>query len=243
MAIHLTPTELGREAGMHRREVISKCMEMGVPIFQGRIDKTLFTTASRRRRRRGSWRSRPRRYDSLRRGHKWPRALLPIESPRGLATRPTSHRRGRGMEAVTARAPRRARARRRSPTCCRWRSRSTPTSPAQRHKVGDEWVDISYAELGEAVKRGRARAGRPRRRAGRQGLDPRPHPSRVDRRLLRHPHRGRHARHDLPDQLARGVPVRARTTPTRGRCSSRTPSSWPRSARSASECPELRTSS
>ena len=43
MAIHLTPTELGREAGMHRREVISKCMEMGVPIFQGRIDKTLFT--------------------------------------------------------------------------------------------------------------------------------------------------------------------------------------------------------
>ena len=42
MAIHLTPTELGREAGMHRREVISKCMELGVPIFQGRIDKSLF---------------------------------------------------------------------------------------------------------------------------------------------------------------------------------------------------------
>ena len=42
MAIHLTPTELGREAGMHRREVIQKCMELGVPIFQGRIDKTLF---------------------------------------------------------------------------------------------------------------------------------------------------------------------------------------------------------
>jgi len=43
MAIHLTPTELGREAGMHRREVIRKCMELGVPIFQGRIDKSLFT--------------------------------------------------------------------------------------------------------------------------------------------------------------------------------------------------------
>ncbi len=42
MAIHLTPTELAREAGLERREVISKCMEMGVPIFQGRIDKTLF---------------------------------------------------------------------------------------------------------------------------------------------------------------------------------------------------------
>jgi len=44
MPNHLTPTELGREAGMHRREVITKCMQMGVPIFQGRIDKTLFMT-------------------------------------------------------------------------------------------------------------------------------------------------------------------------------------------------------
>ena len=42
MAIHLTPTELAREAGLDRREVISKCMQMGVPIFEGRIDKTLF---------------------------------------------------------------------------------------------------------------------------------------------------------------------------------------------------------
>jgi hypothetical protein len=51
MAIHLTPTELGREAGMHRREVITKCMEMGVPIFQGRIDKTLFMTTLKERHR------------------------------------------------------------------------------------------------------------------------------------------------------------------------------------------------
>jgi hypothetical protein len=42
MAIHLTPTELARESGLERREVISKCMQLGVPIFQGRIDKTLF---------------------------------------------------------------------------------------------------------------------------------------------------------------------------------------------------------
>jgi hypothetical protein len=42
LANHLTPTELADEAGMDRREVIAKCMEMGVPIFQGRIDKTLF---------------------------------------------------------------------------------------------------------------------------------------------------------------------------------------------------------
>ncbi len=45
MAIHLTPTELARESGMERRQVIEKCMELGVPIFQGRIDKTLFTAS------------------------------------------------------------------------------------------------------------------------------------------------------------------------------------------------------
>jgi hypothetical protein len=44
MANHLTPTELAREKGLDRREVIEKCMELGVPIFQGRIDKTLFST-------------------------------------------------------------------------------------------------------------------------------------------------------------------------------------------------------
>jgi hypothetical protein len=42
MSIHLTPTELARESGLDRRDVISKCMEMGVPIFEGRIDRTLF---------------------------------------------------------------------------------------------------------------------------------------------------------------------------------------------------------
>jgi hypothetical protein len=47
MAIHLTPTELARESGLERREVISKCMELGVPIFQGRIDKSLFQESLR----------------------------------------------------------------------------------------------------------------------------------------------------------------------------------------------------
>ena len=47
MANHLTPTELADEMNMKRREVISKCMEMNVPIFQGRIDKTLFMTTLR----------------------------------------------------------------------------------------------------------------------------------------------------------------------------------------------------
>lgn len=42
MANHLTPTELAREAGLERREVIRKCVELGVPIYHGRIDRTLF---------------------------------------------------------------------------------------------------------------------------------------------------------------------------------------------------------
>jgi hypothetical protein len=44
MANHLTPSELAREAGLDRRDVIMKCVEMGVPIFNGKIDKTLFLT-------------------------------------------------------------------------------------------------------------------------------------------------------------------------------------------------------
>ena len=45
MAIHLTPSELARESGLDRRDVIVKCVEMGVPIFNGKIDKTLFLTS------------------------------------------------------------------------------------------------------------------------------------------------------------------------------------------------------
>lgn len=47
MANHLTPTELAREAGLERKEVLSKCLELGVPIFQGRIDKSLFLASIR----------------------------------------------------------------------------------------------------------------------------------------------------------------------------------------------------
>jgi hypothetical protein len=48
LAVHLTPTELAEELHMKRRDVISKCMEMHVPIFQGRIDKTLFLSSMHR---------------------------------------------------------------------------------------------------------------------------------------------------------------------------------------------------
>ncbi|HEY7953014.1 MAG TPA: hypothetical protein VID70_08490 [Solirubrobacteraceae bacterium] len=55
MANHLTPTELARESGLGRRDVLRKCLENGVPIFKGRIDKNLFlasikTTATGQRR-------------------------------------------------------------------------------------------------------------------------------------------------------------------------------------------------
>ena len=48
MANHLTPSELADETQMKTREVISKCMEMNVPIFNGRIDKTLFISNLRK---------------------------------------------------------------------------------------------------------------------------------------------------------------------------------------------------
>jgi hypothetical protein len=48
VANHLTPSELADEMNMKRREVISQCMEMNVPIFHGRIDKTLFISNLRK---------------------------------------------------------------------------------------------------------------------------------------------------------------------------------------------------
>jgi hypothetical protein len=42
MANHLTPEELSKELGIDRQEVIRICIQEGVPIYQGKIDKTLF---------------------------------------------------------------------------------------------------------------------------------------------------------------------------------------------------------
>jgi hypothetical protein len=42
MPNHLTPEELAKEMGMDRDEVIRICVEEGVPIYHGKIDKTLF---------------------------------------------------------------------------------------------------------------------------------------------------------------------------------------------------------
>ena len=42
MANHLTPDELSKELKIDRQEVIRVCVEEGVPIYQGKIDKYLF---------------------------------------------------------------------------------------------------------------------------------------------------------------------------------------------------------
>ena len=47
MANHLTPAELASEVDMKRQEVIARCVQLGIPIFHGRIDKTLFVASLR----------------------------------------------------------------------------------------------------------------------------------------------------------------------------------------------------
>jgi hypothetical protein len=42
MPNHLTPDELSKELGIDREQVIKLCVQEGVPIYQGKIDKTLF---------------------------------------------------------------------------------------------------------------------------------------------------------------------------------------------------------
>jgi len=42
MANHLTPEELSKELGLDREAIIRLCIEEGVPIYQGKIDKYLF---------------------------------------------------------------------------------------------------------------------------------------------------------------------------------------------------------
>ncbi len=42
MPNHLTPEELSKELGIEREEVIRVCLQEGVPIYHGKIDKTLF---------------------------------------------------------------------------------------------------------------------------------------------------------------------------------------------------------
>ena len=42
MPNHLTPEELSKELDMDRDAIVKLCIEEGVPIYQGKIDKYLF---------------------------------------------------------------------------------------------------------------------------------------------------------------------------------------------------------
>jgi hypothetical protein len=42
VANHLTPEELSKELGIAREEVIRVCVQESIPIYQGKIDKSLF---------------------------------------------------------------------------------------------------------------------------------------------------------------------------------------------------------
>jgi hypothetical protein len=42
MSVHLTPTELADELDMDRVDILNACNTMGIPVFHGKIDKTLF---------------------------------------------------------------------------------------------------------------------------------------------------------------------------------------------------------
>jgi hypothetical protein len=42
VANHLTPEELSKELGIEREEIIRMCVQESIPIYQGKIDKSLF---------------------------------------------------------------------------------------------------------------------------------------------------------------------------------------------------------
>ena len=42
MPNHFTPEELSKELGIDREEVIRVCLEESIPIYHGKIDRSLF---------------------------------------------------------------------------------------------------------------------------------------------------------------------------------------------------------
>jgi hypothetical protein len=42
VANHLTPEELSKELGIAREEIIRVCLEESIPIYHGKIDRSLF---------------------------------------------------------------------------------------------------------------------------------------------------------------------------------------------------------
>ena len=135
MAIHLTPTELAREAGLDRREVIDKCMQMGVPIFEGRIDKPSSWAAS-------SATGVPLARRTARAG------VAPLKAQYTLSS---NFKRRREMEAgtLTRDEPDNGLADDRRPASVG--GREVRVEVALRQKRDGEWHDVTYAAVGEIV--------------------------------------------------------------------------------------------
>jgi hypothetical protein len=49
MANHFTPEELAKELGMDAREVIRFCLQESIPIYKGKIDRSLLTVVMKAR--------------------------------------------------------------------------------------------------------------------------------------------------------------------------------------------------
>lgn len=47
MANHFTPEELADELGTETREIIQLCIKEGIPIYKGKIDRSLLTAVMR----------------------------------------------------------------------------------------------------------------------------------------------------------------------------------------------------
>jgi len=47
MANHFTPEELAKEFGTDTRELIQFCLREGIPIYKGKIDRSLLTAVMR----------------------------------------------------------------------------------------------------------------------------------------------------------------------------------------------------
>ena len=212
MAIHLTPTELAEEVNMKRREVISKCMEMGVPIFNGRIDKTLFVSSTAPRH------APPVKQPAGLSRLAWSRSLAEIAFCRGgaAAARAQSYAKEESDGDRDRRALRPATGWRSATVADLLPARRAQSTRGRRgaHVQGgrrrERGSSRTFAEVGEIVARlslGLMDLGD---REGRQGRDPRQHAARVDLLRLRRAVGRRDRGADLPDQLAGGVPVRAR---------------------------------
>ena len=49
MANHFTPEELAREFGMDTKDVVRLCLEESVPIYKGKVDRSLLTLVMKAR--------------------------------------------------------------------------------------------------------------------------------------------------------------------------------------------------